>query len=431
MARQQFRRFPLPEALRSLALMLCCVPVAGYSFELTWEIDENIQQINIEVPDRLEPQLSPPPPPTPVTSRLQWEADIERPTLVADDTSPQPISSELVWFADVESSPVVAADLDPQPTSSGLVWVADDGSTPAVATNSYPQTIASGLVWVADDEPMTLIGADPTTDLLSLTAQPSYAHRRQKVSAQPLLLSESLRGLLLASGFSRTIGDGIFAADVAKLVNSTMLGRTTSADKGSGEINSMLSNDTAFNNNQQPFPVQLPANTSRSGSFTSNSYDVALSRMLLNQPRLQEMIAGGLLNEFTFRDSRSNQSIPDPTGFGLLTMALPLREQNSLFNQVLQISVGVGGRDASLLGTDFSSGNVSVSGAKGMELTPNFGSSARVSYQVTNLNLSYIPSPDLPIAINLLAADIFNQSPFGTAGVLTVSWGNNSRRPMF
>jgi hypothetical protein len=115
----------------------------------------------------------------------------------------------------------------------------------------------------------------------------------------------------------------------------------------------------------------------------------------------------------------------------VITVSLPLREPNFVFNQVLQISVGVGGRDFAFLDNDFSGPTASVFGAIGVELAPNIGISAGVSGRGANLNLSYPPFRDLPIAINLLAADVFDQSPFGTVGVLSLSWGDNFRRGIF
>jgi len=64
-------------------------------------------------------------------------------------------------------------------------------------------------------------------------------------------------------------------------------------------------------------------------------------------------------------------------------------------------------------------------------VTPRLGVSVGWSGRGTNAGLSYVPFAMLPITVNLLGADLFNASPYGTVGVLTVAWGDSFRTGYF
>jgi hypothetical protein len=64
-------------------------------------------------------------------------------------------------------------------------------------------------------------------------------------------------------------------------------------------------------------------------------------------------------------------------------------------------------------------------GAVGVEVLENLGFSVGTSGRSTNVNLSWVPFRSLPIFVNLMAADVFDATPWGTIGVLTVGWGDN------
>lgn len=198
-------------------------------------------------------------------------------------------------------------------------------------------------------------------------------------------------------------------------------------DLSDGDFDAAFSAGLGFGNERRNLAVELRWNVASFKNFNSNgSFDVAMARTLIDQPRLQVSVAGGIFDVYAYRQAPSSETIPAATGFGVVSVALPLRKPNFRFNQVLQISLGVGGRDFAALDENFEGSDVSLFGAIGVEVTPNVGLSAGVSGRGANLNLSYTPFREVPIAINLLAADVFNQSPFGTVGVFTVSWGTTS-----
>lgn len=322
--------------------------------------------------------------------------------------------------------------------SSQLIWELE----PEPAVRGEPQqqsAAASGLVWVADDEPLPQLmppapaelADDPSApaDLAATEAAPAA---QEAGSAEPLT-SEDLAELLLSlpEPYSPpNLGGGLPSAYVANWGDFYFTGSAGTAGKQrDSQPDGSVGAGIGFGNAQELIAVELNWGVGSIRNFNANgAFNLFASRMLVNQPRLQVLVGGGVFDLVTYGNERPQ---PDPTGFGVLTMALPLREPNFEFNQVLQLSVGVGGRDFVALDENFEGDEVSAFGAVGVELAPNLGLSAGISGRGTNINLSYTPFRQLPISVNLLAADVFDQSPFGTVGVLTVSWGDNFRRGLF
>lgn len=315
--------------------------------------------------------------------------------------------AQLVW----EQEPTLAPMRNPFLDESAI-----SGSDAATG----PEPASPGLVWVADLEPAPLTVADPASG------------NSEPVASQPMLSAEDLAAVLLEPYSPPNLGGGLPSAYVANWGDFYFQASAATAGTGRDVIDSAFSAGIGFGDERRLVAMELRWNMASFKNFNSNgSFDVAMGRTLIDQPRLQVSVTGGIFDVYAYRQAPSNESIPSPTGFGVITMALPLREPNFRFNQVLQISVGVGGRDFVSLDENFEGNDVSVFGAIGVELAPNIGLSAGVSGRGVNANLSYTPFRGLPIAINLLAADVFNQSPFGTVGVFTVSWGDNFRRGLF
>jgi len=66
-----------------------------------------------------------------------------------------------------------------------------------------------------------------------------------------------------------------------------------------------------------------------------------------------------------------------------------------------------------------------------VDLLPNLGFSVGQSSRSTNVNLSWIPFRGLPVFVNLMGADVFDATPYGTVGVLSVGWGDSLQRGYF
>jgi hypothetical protein len=164
-------------------------------------------------------------------------------------------------------------------------------------------------------------------------------------------------------------------------------------------------------------------------NFNANgSVAVAAGRMLVNRPDLQVAVAGGLLDAYTYGNEAGQ---PQVNGYGAVTVAVPLRPNDPRFPQRLQLSVGGGGNSFAAINANFQSTETGFFAAAGVEVLPNLGVSVGQSSRSTNLNLSWVPLRRLPVFVNVVAADLFDVTPFGTVGVLSVGWGDSLRRGGF
>lgn len=155
------------------------------------------------------------------------------------------------------------------------------------------------------------------------------------------------------------------------------------------------------------------------------SVGFSAGRILVNQPELQVAVAGGLIDAFSY----SNEvGVTPVNGYGAVTVAIPLQPRNPDFRRMAQLTLGGGGSGFAQINSNFQSTTTGYFMAAGMELFPNLGLSMGVSTRSKNVNLSFIPFRTLPIFVNLAGVDLFNETPWGTVGVLTVGWGDNLQR---
>lgn len=162
------------------------------------------------------------------------------------------------------------------------------------------------------------------------------------------------------------------------------------------------------------------------GSFkdfnANGGFGGAVGRVLVNRPELQVSVAGGVLDAYTYGTEANPQPI---NGYGALTVAFPLRPKDPTFPQMVQFTLGGGGSSFAAIDTTFELTEAGVYAAAGLEVLPNLGVSMGWSGRSTNVNLSWVPLRTFPVFVNLVAADVFSATPFGTVGVLTVGWGDN------
>lgn len=155
----------------------------------------------------------------------------------------------------------------------------------------------------------------------------------------------------------------------------------------------------------------------------------SLGRLIVDQPRFQMAAAGGVFSAYTY----GTEGNPEPaSGYGVLTLATPLRPQQWDFQQVLQLSLGYGGWQFAYLDPITFEGNTEgFFTALGVQVTKNTGLSASWSARGTNLNFSYSPFREIPLYFNLLGADLFDVSPWGPRAVFTITWGDDFRTALF
>jgi hypothetical protein len=154
----------------------------------------------------------------------------------------------------------------------------------------------------------------------------------------------------------------------------------------------------------------------------NGSFGATLGRVLVNRSDLQVSVAGGVIDAFTYGTEPNPQPI---NGYGAVSVALPLRPGDPRFSQMVQFTVGGGGSSFAAIDSSFQTSETGVFGAVGMELLANLGLSVGMSSRSANVNLSWVPFRTVPIYVNLIAADVFANTPWGTIGVLSVGWGDN------
>lgn len=161
------------------------------------------------------------------------------------------------------------------------------------------------------------------------------------------------------------------------------------------------------------------------GSFknlnANGSVGASLGRILVNQPDLQLSVAGGVIDAYTYGTEPNPQPV---NGYGALTAAFPLR-QGAGSSRTVQFTLGAGGSSFAAIDTTYELTSTGFYGAAGVELLENLGASVGVSGRSTNVVLSWVPFRTLPIFVNLMAADVFASTPWGTVGVLTMGWGDS------
>ena len=97
-----------------------------------------------------------------------------------------------------------------------------------------------------------------------------------------------------------------------------------------------------------------------------------------------------------------------------MTLATPLRS-NPDFAQLLQLSFGMGGNDFAPSSDGFvPEQQTGYFVALGLQATPGIGLSVGRSGRGANAVVSMLPDNNLPFYVELMAIDLFNETPGGT-----------------
>jgi hypothetical protein len=310
-----------------------------------------------------------------------------------------------------DSFPVLATPI--QPYSPPPTWRL------VGASNSAPQTTVLSVDGVSAPRstiipvPAAPLGRPLPTESLAEQAVPADAQVAAASIRPPYLIRPGLSGGI-PTGFVSSWGDYFFsgsAGTAGKL-------RGGSPD-GSINVGFGLGDATRLVGAELFWGIGSIKKINSNGAFGG-----ALGRVLVNRPDLLVSVAGGVIEAFPY----GFEPNPQPTnGYGAVSVALPLRPSDPTFQQVLQVSVGGGGSSFSAIDGTFQASENGFFGAAGVELSPNIGVSVGVSSRSTNMNLSWIPFRTLPIFVNVLGADLFSVTPWGTIGVLSVGWGDTLR----
>lgn len=326
-------------------------------------------------------------------------------------------TASLVWQLDPPPPlpPVVDLSSAVALAPKVLVWELEPAATPAVAPQASGAPLATtALVWEVET------GAQ--AELPGLSGSPVAS---QPPTGPPVLVGVPLLEPYPApnigggqpSAYNASWGDYYIGASAA-----------TPGKQRDGVVDGSVNMGIGFGDPLSLLGIEVGWNIASTKNFNANgTLDITASRFLVNASRLQVVLGGGVQSIYSY----GPEGKPPVNGYGVVTLATPLRAPNPFFNQVLQISAGIGGNTYASLDANFEGPETGYFAALGLEVTSNVGLSLGLSGRGTNVNLSYTPLRDLPFTINVLAADVFNNSPFGTVGVLSVSWGDNFRTALF
>jgi hypothetical protein len=324
------------------------------------------------------------------------------------------------------------------PTSIGLACILFGGLVPVRASlvpspdpvwtvRPAPQqagaTPATRLVTLGDAPPPSRLVAAPAAAQASVQAdgslpiQPAPEQLVAVAPTRPYMIRPSLGGAK-PTGYVGGWGDYFIS------------GSAGTPDKlRDGTVDGSINMGISIGDPVRAIGVDLYWGISSIKTFNDGgSFSAAAGRVLVNRPNLQVAVAGGVIDGFTY----SGEAGRTPrTGFGAITVAVPLRPADPSFQQVLQLTAGGGGEGFAEIDSNFETSSGGFFVAAGVELLPNLGFSVGVSSRSTNMNVSYIPFRNLPVFVNVAAVDVFDDTPWGTVGVLSVGWSDNFRRGYF
>ena len=311
-----------------------------------------------------------------------------------------------------------------------LVWQVETATDPTGQTPSQldrPQ-VPSGkpLVWTMDP------GA-PSTAGLANEGSTSTNKAAPAQSSQDLAPNGYPRyGIPVEQPFPMPyIGGAVPSAYIADWGSYYFgLSGATPGKLRAGSVDGSVNAGLGFGDFRRTLALQIDWGIGSIKNFGANGgFSFSAGRMLVEQPRLQISAAGGVYSFYTY----GTEGNPEPsTGYGVITIATPLRPARWDFPQVLQFSLGYGGYQFGYIDPiTFEADNSGFFAALGLQVTQNVGLSAGWTPRGSNLNLSYTPFRDLPFYVNLSGLDLFDVSPWGPRGVLTLSWGDNFRTALF
>jgi hypothetical protein len=295
-----------------------------------------------------------------------------------------------------------------------------------------PGARADGLAWRKD--PME------EGSLLWRKDDPDEARLAEEVLSRPAAApaadggasAEPIVGVPVEEPFtSPGLGGGLPTAYTAGWGDYFVVGAVATPGKlREGTIDASITTGFGVGDLVRTAAVEVDWNINSIRNFNDNgTFNLRVGRMLVNHPRLQVAAGGGVLN--VLRYGLENPPGSEANLYGVVTVAVPLRTPDPYFARVLQFSAGVGGNNFAYADANFEGPDTGYFAAVGMEITSNVGLSVGASGRGTNVNVSYVPFRGFPLTINVTGADVFDTSPSGTQGVLSLAWGDNFRTGIF
>lgn len=325
--------------------------------------------------------------------------------------------------------PVLAA-----PMSTGLQW------EPAPQASS---SLAEAMAVAETSQPLLSQASLPVADSRASSAA---ATALTGIEAKPELLSQagaaatsakppSRKDLLIPPLIKRekpwpspSLSPGVPSAFVANWGDVFVGVSGATAGKARSDVDASFNAGVGLGDSAKTVGIELSGGCGSFKKFCTNgSFTARIGRLLVQSPDAQLAIAASWANWAYW----SNEGPLDQIYYGVVSYGIPLRGSQAAFPQTLQISAGIGNSSYAPASAVNSQSAIGGFGSIGVQLLPSVGISAGWSGRGANAQLSYTPFREQPITLNLLGADLFNQTPSGAVAVFSISWGRNFTTPTF
>jgi hypothetical protein len=266
-----------------------------------------------------------------------------------------------------------------------------------------------GVAASPDGEP------DPSEDRVQAQALPEPIdpdQLRDSLRIEPLVIPRSVLtyspspNAAIPSGFGANWGDAFISATL------------TGADRGRPEGDGSLSMGFGLGNARQTVGVELAYNVLSMRNFASNgSFDAKVHRQIYSSPTTAAAAAVGL-NRFAAYGS--NAAPTASSLYGVVSLSHLLQPDDPVNRMPMTATVGLGGGSFSNPTSD-----VGLIAGVGLQVHPQISVNTAWSGVGLNVGASFVPVPVIPLTVNLLYGDVFNNTDAGSLAVLSVGYGFN------
>ena len=317
----------------------------------------------------------------------------------------------------------------------GLAASVAVGLVPLPGSAAEPQAPRSRLQWERVPIKPLLVNDTPTGqplakgELLAAVQEPSPS--KSASVAAPVDVEQLRRELLIApvvvgaSYSAPSLSPGVPSAFIAGW-GDYFISASGSTPGARPDVDGGLSVGFGLGDAAKAVALELDLNITSFKNFgQTGGFDAKLGRIVVNKPSFRLGASVGVVNVATW-DTGDDGANPDPSVYGVVTAAWPLRPNNMSFKQTMQVSAGAGGET-----WGYDNADAGGFASFGVEVLPNLGVAAGWSGRGVNAGLSFVPFKRTPLTVSLQAGDIFDQTANGPVGVLSISWGSNFRTAQF
>ena len=344
----------------------------------------------------------------------------------------RPASAQLQWTLVDQSVTASAAPVKVDPGSGPSAYPQSGGS--AQSMPSAEQRLQAMANRIQVDHIGAATGFSPSPPAATTSRNDSgspIAQSSQPAVPQSSASTKQLRESLLIDPIVKfekpwpapSLSPGVPSAFVANWgdVFAGVSGATAGKQRD-GVVDGSFNLGFGLGSSEKAVALELSGGCGSINRFCANgSFTGRIGRLLINEPDQRLALAAAWQNFAQWGEEGRQDNIY----YGALTYAIPLRPPGSGFGQTLQFNAGVGNSAYAPFTESNSEDAIGGFGSIGVELSPALGLSAGWSGRGANAQLSYTPFRDIPITLNLLGSDLFNQTPAGAVAVFSIGWGTN------